>query len=164
MQTKQTIDAKNTGDLEMILTFSQTPAEVFAAVTNVRGWWSEGLQGHSAKPGDVFTYQHGSVHRSKHRMAKVEPGKLITWDTLDADLSHAKNPREWIGTEVRFEISRIGEQTQLRFIHVGLVPELGCFESCSKGWGYYVGVSLKQLIETGRGRPDAHAAACESVA
>jgi uncharacterized protein YndB with AHSA1/START domain len=164
MQTKAANEAKHASDLEITLTFDQTPEEVFSAVTNVRGWWSEGLQGHSEKPGDVFTYRHGSVHRSKHRVLQVEIGKLVTWETLDADLSHAKNPREWIGTKVRFEITKKGTQTQLRFVHLGLVPELDCFESCSKGWRYYVGISLKQLIETGQGRPDAKEAACETVA
>jgi len=164
MQTKATNEAKLTGDLEITLTFDQTPEEVFAAVTNVRGWWSEGLQGQSEAPGDEFTYRHGSVHQSKHRVLQVEPGKLVTWDTLDADLTHAKNPREWIGTKVRFEITKKATRTQLRFVHDGLVPELDCFESCSKGWWYYVGTSLKQLIETGYGRPDAKEAACETVA
>jgi hypothetical protein len=35
-----------------------------------------------------------------------------------------------------------------------LVPELDCFDACSKGWSYYVGESLRRRITTGAGKPD----------
>jgi len=79
---------------------------------------------------------------------------MIVWRTVDADLPHAKDPREWIGTETRFEIARKGDKTELRFTHVGLVPELDCYEACSAGWTFYVGQSLRRLIATGEGEPD----------
>jgi uncharacterized protein YndB with AHSA1/START domain len=139
------------------LTFSvdQAPEEVFAAITNVRGWWSQGLRGQSAKVGDEFTYVHEDLHRSTHVVTEAVPGKKVVWRTVDADLRHAKEPAEWIGTEVRFEIARKGDKTELRFMHAGLVPAFDCYESCSRGWSFYVGDSLRRLIATGKGKPDA---------
>jgi uncharacterized protein YndB with AHSA1/START domain len=141
-------------DFSLRLLVDQSPEEVFAAVTNVRGWWSQGLEGDSAQVGDEFTYRHEDVHRSSHRLTEVIPGKRVVWRTLDADLSFAKNRAEWTGTDIRFEIERKGAQTELLFTHAGLVPDLDCFESCSGGWSFYVGDSLRRLITTGQGKPD----------
>ncbi len=38
------------------LHFDQSPEDVFNAVTNVRGWWSENIQGGTAAAGDEFDY------------------------------------------------------------------------------------------------------------
>lgn len=144
-------------DFTLTLSVDQSPDEVFAAVTNVRGWWSRGLEGHSAEVGDEFTYRHGDLHRSRHRVTEAVPGTSVVWHTMDADVPHAKNRTEWIGTVVRFDIARKNDKTQLRFTHVGLVPQLDCFEACSGGWSHYVGDSLRELITTGEGRPDPEA-------
>jgi uncharacterized protein YndB with AHSA1/START domain len=141
-------------DFTLTLLVDQTPEEVFAAVTNVRGWWGQGLEGQSAEVGDEFVYRHEDIHRSTHRVTEAVPGKRVVWRTLDADLPRATNPREWTGTEIRFEIARKGDRTELCFTHAGLVPELDCYESCSGGWSFYVGTSLRLLITTGKGTPD----------
>jgi uncharacterized protein YndB with AHSA1/START domain len=141
-------------DFTLTFLVTQTPEEVFAAITNVRGWWSQGLTGPSAQVGDEFAYRHQDLHRSTHRVTEAVPGKKVVWRTLDAALSFAKDPTEWVGTEARFEIARKGDQTELRFTHVGLVPELDCYEACSGGWSFYVGDSLRRLITTGKGKPD----------
>jgi hypothetical protein len=140
-------------DLTITLSFDQGPEEVFAAVMNVRGWWSQALEGESAKTGDEFTYCYEDLHRSTHRVTEAVPGKRVVWHTVDAHLTHAKAPSEWKGTDVRFDIARKGTKTELRFTHVGLVPELDCFEACSRGWGFYIGESLRGLVTSGKGKP-----------
>jgi hypothetical protein len=62
---------------------------------------------------------------------------------------------EWTGTEMRFEISEKDGKTEVRFSHVGLVPEYECFEICSSSWGFYMNGSLRSLITTGKGQPHA---------
>lgn len=140
-------------DFTLTLSVDQTPEEVFAAVMNVRGWWSQGLEGRSAKVGDEFTYRYKDLHRSTHRVTEAVVGKTVVWRTVDANLSHGKDPTEWIGTDTRFDIARKGNKTELRFTHVGLVPEFDCFEACSRGWSFYIGESLRRLITTGTGKP-----------
>jgi hypothetical protein len=53
-----------------------------------------------------------------------------------------------------FEISEQGDKTTLVITHEGLVPEFECYDSCSKGWNYYLQHSLLPLIVTGKGKPD----------
>jgi len=147
----------NNQDFTLTLLVDQSPEDVYAAITNVRGWWSQGLDGQSAEVGDEFTYRHEDIHRSVHRVTEAVPGKRVVWRTLAAELTFTSDRAEWTGTDVRFDITRKGEKTELRFTHVGLSPEVECFEACSRGWGYYVGVSLHRLITTGKGKPDAKA-------
>lgn len=44
-------------------TVAQTPETVFAAIGNLRGWWSEGITGRADKVGDRFTHQVPDLHR-----------------------------------------------------------------------------------------------------
>jgi hypothetical protein len=143
-------------DTNLTISFavSKRPEAVFAAITNVAGWWSKGLQGRSEKPGDVFTYRHKDLHLSKQRVVEAVPGERVVWEVLEADLSFVKNRHEWKGTQIRFELVAQGGKTELRFTHVGLKRDCECFEACSDGWSYYLQQSLKPLIETGVGQPD----------
>ena len=52
-----------------------------------------------------------------------------------------------------FEISRKDTKTEVRFTHLGLVPEYECFDMCSNAWGSYINGSLHNLITTGKGKP-----------
>ena len=132
----------------------QTPTEVFNSVKNVRGWWSEELEGNSEKLNDEFIYRHGDFHYSKHKLTEVIPDAKIVWYPLDSKLTFVEKQNEWKGTKMIFDISKQDNKTKLDITHVGLVPEFQCFDSCSKGWTHYLKNSLLQLITTGQGKPD----------
>lgn len=132
----------------------QSPEEVFNAVNNVRGWWSEELEGSSEKLNDVFSYRHGDLHYSKHKLTEVIPNEKIVWLTVDSKLSFVEKQEEWNGTNMLFEISQQGDKTKLSITHDGLVPAFQCYDACSKGWTHYLQNSLLPLIITGIGKPD----------
>ena len=132
---------------------SATPDQVFDAVANVRGWWSEEITGDTDRLGATFEFRYKDMHRSTHRISEFARGARIVWDTVDAQIKFVADPTEWNGTKVVFEIARRGEQTELRFTHVGLVPTIQCYGDCSGAWGYHV-ESLRDLIATGTGRPN----------
>ncbi|HLX22534.1 MAG TPA: SRPBCC domain-containing protein [Usitatibacter sp.] len=142
------------GSFSTSFAVTQSPEEVFGAVTNVRGWWSKSLKGKSANLGDEFTFRYQDIHESRQRLVEVVPDKRVVWLVLDASLNFVKDKHEWKGTKVVFDIAKKGRKTELTFTHEGLVPSFECFEACSGGWDYYIDTSLKNLITTGKGQPE----------
>ena len=136
------------------LVVDQTPAEVFAAVNNPRGWWSEEIDGDTATLAAEFDYHYGDMHRTKLRVAELVPGEQVSWLVLDNYFKFTDDETEWTGTTISFAISQRDGKTALDFTHVGLVPEYECYDVCRKSWNFYVDVSLRNLITTGTGRPN----------
>jgi len=132
----------------------QSPKEVFDSVTNVRGWWSEEIEGDTDKLNDEFTYQYGAAHRCKMRLIEVVPNEKVVWLVLDNYFNFTKDKSEWKDTKISFEISKKDRKTQLRFTHIGLVPAYECFDVCSNAWTDYINESLRNLITDGQGHPN----------
>ena len=134
-------------------TFSvdQTPEDAFAAINDVRRWWTGELEGSTDKLGDEFVYRYQDLHYSKQKITELIPGKKVVWRVLDAHLNFTEDPGEWTGTEITFEVARNRDQTEVRFAHLGLVPEFECFDRCSNAWAFFINGSLRQLITTGKG-------------
>lgn len=133
--------------------FDASPGEVFDAVTNVRGWWSENLQGSSRDLHDEFIYRYKDMHVSRQRLVEVVPGKRVVWLVTEATLTFVKDQHEWVNTRVVFDISREGDKTRLVFTHEGLTPSCECYDACFGGWNHYT-ASLEKLIRTKQGNPD----------
>lgn len=134
-------------------TVVQSPEEAFAAVNNVRGWWSEEIQGSTDKPGAEFEFHSKDLHRSVQKITEFVPGKKVVWHVMDSYLSFLKDKNEWTSTDIVFEITKKDDKTELRFTHVGLVRAIECYSDCSNAWGFYVNVSLRSLIMHGKGQP-----------
>ena len=128
--------------------------EVFNAINNVRGWWSEEIEGNTEKLDDEFNYHYQDMHRCRMKIIESIPGKKVVWLCTDNYFSFTKDKSEWIGTKIIFEISAKNNKTQLRFTHEGLVPEYECYNACVNGWTQYITHSLPDLIATGKGQPN----------
>ena len=143
----------NKQDFSTAFLVSKPVKEVFEAINNVTGWWTENLKGSSKKLDDEFEVQFGDVHYSKQKLTDVIPGKKISWLVTDSKLNFIKDESEWTGTRIIFEVTEQGDKTQVRFTQIGLVPEVECYNACSNAWNDYLHGSLRKLIETGKGKP-----------
>ena len=142
----------DTPNFSTTILVEKSAKEVFDAVNNVRGWWQGEIEGSTDKLNDEFVYRMGDFHFSKQKLIEIIPDKKIVWLVTDSKLNFTKDKSEWTGTKISFEITEINNKTQLRFTHLGLVPEFECYDACSNAWGQLIQQSLFSLIETGKGK------------
>lgn len=136
------------------ITVKESPAAVFAAINNVRGWWSEDVEGKTAALGDVWYYQAKDLHRCTLKVIESVPGKHVAWRVLDNHFSFIADKTEWVGTTIDFDIEPVGAGARLTFTHIGLLPDHECYDVCHDAWGTYIRGSLKNLITSGAGQPN----------
>lgn len=135
-------------------TVDQTPAEAFTAINNVRGWWSQAIEGDTDKLGAVFYYHYQDIHRCTFKITEFVPGQKVVWHVLQNYFNFVQDKTEWTGTDVVFELTQKDDQTEVRFTHVGLMPAYECYPVCSDGWGTYINGSLRSLMTAGQGQPN----------
>lgn len=143
-----------TPDFNTTFSVDQTPNAVFNAINNVRGWWSENIEGGTDKLNDEFTYQRTDLHKCTMKLIEVIPDKKVVWLVLDNYFSFTEDKTEWIGTKIEFAISEKEDKTQVHFTHWGLVPAYECYTICFDAWSGYINNSLRSLITTGKGQPN----------
>ncbi|MBB3733633.1 SRPBCC family protein [Nonomuraea dietziae] len=143
-------------DQNFTTTFSvdRTPQEAFQAITDVRGWWSQEVEGVTDQVGGEFDYHYKDVHRCRVRVTELVPGRKVAWRVLENYFDFIDDQAEWKDTEVVFEISEKEGGAEIHFTHVGLVPQYECYDVCTNAWGGYIGGSLRNLINTGTGQPN----------
>ena len=144
-----------TPDFTTTILVGQTPKEAFNAINNVRGWWSEEIEGSTDKLNAEFNYHYEDVHRSKMKIIEFVPNEKVVWLVQDNYFKFTKDKSEWTGTKIVFEISKQDNKTQIRLTHQGLVPEYECYDICQNSWTNYMHNSLRSLIATGKGQPNA---------
>jgi len=144
-----------TKDFTTTILVDNTPEEVFNAINNVRGWWSEEIEGSTDKLNSEFDYHYEDVHSCKIKIIELVPNKKIVWSVLDNYFKFTKDKSEWKGTKIIFDIAKKENKTEMRFTHEGLVPAYECYEICRDAWTGYIQKSLRNFITIGKGQPNA---------
>ncbi|GAB3653609.1 SRPBCC domain-containing protein [Actinocorallia lasiicapitis] len=124
-----------------------TPEQVYDAIATLdglSGWWAEKTSG-LAEVGGVIEFRFGPGGIDM-KVLELVPGRLVRWEVVDG-------PPEWIGTTVRWELRQDGDYTIVLFTHEGWNEPGEFLRHCSTKWASFL-LSLKQLVETGRGAPD----------
>ena len=86
----------------------------------------------------------------------------MVWKVTDCYLPWFQDKKEWDNTEVVFELSEENarpndlagrSKTKIDFTHIGLVPEIECYDVCEKGWDGHIN-TLVNFINEGKGLPE----------
>jgi hypothetical protein len=129
-----------------------TPQEAFEAINHVTEWWARNIEGNTDKLNDVFTVHFGDTYVT-FKITQSIPNEKIAWHVTNCYLPWLKDKTEWTGTTVVFEISRLDYETQVTMTHIGLVPEVECYNGCEAGWNKYFKGSLFKLLTEHAGVP-----------
>ena len=141
-----------TADFQVSIAVPSSPAEAFDRVCRVSEWWASDLEGTTYGEGSMFTVRFADTFVD-FQITEFEPGKTVCWLVTNCFLPWLGDKTEWTGTTVRFDVSPRKDGSLITLTHVGLRPEVECFEACSAGWRHHIGDSLRALIQDGRGLP-----------
>jgi uncharacterized protein YndB with AHSA1/START domain len=134
-----------------------TPDEAYTAINDVRGWWSQDVDGSTDTVGATFAFrgnQDGrNVHRARIEVTELVPGERVVWHVVDNWMGFIEDQSEWKDTRIVFEISPTDDGARIRFRHLGLVPTYECFDVCFDAWTFFLQDSLRALITQGHGAP-----------
>lgn len=126
--------------------------EVYRAIATadgVAGWWTTETSGADAVGSTVTVGFRGSdgteIGSMDYEVTRLEPDRRVRWRFL-------AGPPEWIGTDVTFELSQEGDMTIVNFGHRNWREPVEFMGHCSTKWATFL-LSLKDLVETGNGRP-----------
>jgi uncharacterized protein YndB with AHSA1/START domain len=123
--------------------------EVYRALTTIEGlsgWWTDDTQGH-CQVGGVIQFRFGAGGFDM-KVLELQPGRHVRWEVI-------AGPEEWIGTRVSWELRHEGDYTIALFKHQGWREPVEFMHHCSTKWAVFL-LSLKSLLETGKGAPNPH--------
>jgi len=140
-------------DFHRTITVNASAEEAFEKIAKVGDWWAKSFTGKALNPGDTFRVEFGTTWVN-FKVSEAIPGKKIVWYVTDSYLPWLKDKTEWNNTKVMYEISSDGHKTVIDFTHIGLQPQIECYENCEKGWTRFATISLPRFINEGKGLPE----------
>ena len=127
-------------------------ARVYTALSTIEGlagWWTKETYGVSKVGGTIefrFRSPKGDLLGSMDmEVLTLKSNKQVRWRCKDG-------PKEWIGTDITFTLVREGNYTVVLFGHKNWRKTVEFMAHCTTKWAIFL-MSLKELIETGKGKP-----------
>lgn len=134
------------------------PVTAFDALTKGVGHWWTRPDTPLIRVGDraKFTFPPGKSYWT-FELSGVDHPSCVEWTCVDALHIHEGQPKEieteWLGTKVVWGITELRGGSKIEMEHIGLTPELLCYDICQAGWDMFFLGSLKQYLNTGQGTP-----------
>jgi hypothetical protein len=141
-------------DYTTTILVDQTPKESFDAINNVRGWWSQEINGSTDTLNSEFNYRYKNIHHCTMKIIESIPAQKVVWLVTANYFSFTEDKTEWVGNKLLFEIAEKDNKTEIRFTQQGLTPAYECYDVCHDGWNNYINNSLHDLITKGEGSPN----------
>lgn len=129
-----------------------SPEQLYQALATregVAGWWTTDTRGESKVDGVLrfrFRADDGrEIGGFEMKVLELNPATRVLWQVVDG-------PAEWIGTRISFDLKQEGEYSILLFRHLDWKEPVEFMHHCSTKWALFL-MSLKSLVETGKGAP-----------
>lgn len=129
--------------------------QVYNALTSLEGlahWWTEEVQGDGQIGGKIefrFRSKTGElIGTMVMEVQELNAQKDVRWRCIEG-------PAEWVGTDITFQLSQQGEQTIVLFGHRNWREAVEFTSHCSMKWAVFL-LSLREYVETGKGKPSPH--------
>jgi uncharacterized protein YndB with AHSA1/START domain len=121
---------------------------VYNAITEQDGlsaWWTktktEGKVGSTAS----FFFGQNEEHQVVMEITDLVKNESVSWKCIDGP---------WVNTDMfLFQIQADERGSVLQFSHSGWPEADEFYMHCNSKWGFFLTVSLKNLLETGKGQP-----------
>lgn len=126
---------------------SATAADVYHFLTTDAGlsrWWTNDTSG-AGNVGSIIQFRFNGMGPD-FEIIELQVNSLVRW-------KHSSDmPEPWMGTEISFQLKQEKNQTYIFFSHSNWQQQTEFMGHCSTKWGTFL-LSLKDAIETGKGRP-----------
>lgn len=123
--------------------------EAVATAAGVASWWTKDTRGSATIGGmmEMIFFSPEGIEKGRMEMEvlTLETNKKVQWRCK-------AGPQEWIGTDITFDLKEEGDYTVLIFGHRNWKEAVEFTAHCSMKWATFL-MSLKELIETGKGKP-----------
>jgi uncharacterized protein YndB with AHSA1/START domain len=122
---------------------------VYSAIATQDGlsdWWTrDGVRGASKEGSEIEFYFGQAEPAAVMEVARLDPDGRVSWSCVGG-------AEEWVGTQLTFELTAKDDETVVLFTHANWRNASDFMAHCSARWAYFL-LSLKSLVETGKGTP-----------
>jgi uncharacterized protein YndB with AHSA1/START domain len=125
-----------------------SPEQVYSALTKqdqLSAWWTKAeTEGKSGSVADFFFGPNGE-HKVEMEITELVPNERVSWKCINGP---------WVDTKAfQFDIQADERGSALQFRNSGWAEPNDFFMHCNSKWGFFLTVSLKDLLEKGNGQP-----------
>jgi len=121
---------------------------VYQALTTRNGladWWTNNTKGEGNQVGNIIEFRFGAGGFDM-KVTDLKTPTHVEWKVVEG-------PEEWLDTTIVFEMKQEEDYVIVLFKHLNWKEPIEFMHHCSTKWAIFL-MSLKSLLETGKGAPN----------
>lgn len=120
------------------------PNDIFIALTEKLHLWWGNTSNVNFSSGGKFTVTFENGYWWTFKIIEYIPNFKLTWECIAGEPEFNK---EWIGNTLYWLIDELDTTTKIKFLHVGLTPNVECYDVCTSTWDRFIVENLKHFVE-----------------
>lgn len=133
--------------IQQINYINTPPSTIYQALTTQEGLGEVWTRNLTVKPevGAINTFDFDDGYLTEMKVAELQKDTRVVWKCVQSD-------KEWIGTEITFDISEENGVSKVSLSHDRWVGITDFYRWCNYNWAMFL-LSLKTYCEEGKGIP-----------